>query len=261
MYIYVILISVFFNIEDNLNIRNDISLNENSIINSNISNTMTKQIDCHPYAGIIIKTLSGWKCIPKYPSLFGGPAANKIMTVDHTIIEHKEDGSKITYIDTIDSSIVLMDNPETERIIDVKGESHYRFTPNIIYDQYTSNEYVASENLRFHLTKNVCNEFLINDKSNSIPDYKLGKCNCAIGYRQLTPNIYTCVPISYFDDYVTVAKIPCVTTEFSSVNIANSRYNSCPENSKMPFKILNVALDVSRKNGMSKTLAQKINSY
>lgn len=260
-YIYIIVISVYLNFENSLKSHYDIKYDDNDLIENKLKTSTAIQIDCHPYAGIIIKTLTGWECSPKYPSIFGGSAANEIMTVNKSIVEYKEDGSKIIHNNKIDSSVVLTENPETERIIDSNGINRYRFVPNDIFDRYTGNKYISSDDLRFHLTKNICAELLINDKSNSLPDYKTGKCKCGIGYQQLAPNIFTCVPIGHFNDYVSVAKIPCVSTKYLFDNAINSQYNICSDHSEVPYKILNVSLAFSRKNGISDSLLQKINSY
>lgn len=260
-YAYVILISVYTSVENSLNTKNGpiIKIDDDSVM-SNLE-TRGVAIDCHPYSGIITKTYDGWKCTAKYPSVFGGPAANKIMTVDNIIIEHKTDGTRIVHTDKIDSTVIISEDPEIELITDIHGEVRYRFTPNDIYDKFTGNKYVSSDGLRFYLIKNVCAEIITNDKSMSVPDYKSGKCKCRTGFHQLTPDIFTCVPDGHSNNYVSVAKIPCVSAEFISDKSVNSTYITCPQQSEIPYRLVDVSLAYSRTDGLSETLLQAINSY
>lgn len=144
---------------------------------------------CHMYAGIILKTNDNWDCISKYPRIFGGPNANKILACDGTLIENKINGQINTYVDEIPHNLIIHDDPETETI----NNNFFRFVCPVKYDGM-NNLYISNDISRLNMIRNKCASAFLNDDGRSKPDFIAGNCICDENYiNDPLTNSY-CVP-------------------------------------------------------------------
>lgn len=155
-----------------------------------------KSLDtCHPYTGTIIKNLSEWSCVPKYPFVFAGPDADDIISCNGDIIDRSDPVNPVTYTKKIPKGLKIFDNPDREK--NIIGE--WRFSCPKRKD-HMNNQYVPTDVSRLHTVRNVCSQMMVNDNGRSMPNFVTGKCECPTGY------------LEYFDDRVGPYCAPNVQT-------------------------------------------------
>lgn len=152
---------------------------------------------CHAYTGILVRDYNQWNCISKFPTIFGGPNANTIVSCHGSIIEYTINGTDedyILHVNKIPDDLIITENPESEKITAYDGTQKFRFSCAPKRD-YMENKYITTDISRFHLIQNKCSRFVVRETGDSYPDFHTGHCKCKTGFEYQYDGTY-CAPSS-----------------------------------------------------------------
>lgn len=147
-------------------------------------------VRCNTYTSKLIKTIDGWKCLPK-GNLFGGEDGCRIVGCNGFV----KDNLTGTYYEGRIPTTLAVSNPEDEYVDDGNGIRKYRFQctdteidpvtrkPTAVALQSTAKDFMGNKLIespysRFDRVRNACSSLLFDASDVIGPNFENGTCTC-----------------------------------------------------------------------------------